>query len=97
MSNTALNDLLWFEPEWCYQLVGLRTESEIREELEAARTELEDLETEFRDECEDLRKRFFLPSDADKACVELWAEEYEADANEIKARINDLEDELESI
>ena len=34
ISKTGLNDILWFEPDWCYEMCGMRTESEIREELE---------------------------------------------------------------
>lgn len=26
ITQTQLNDLLWFEPEWCYQLVGLNSD-----------------------------------------------------------------------
>lgn len=96
MSETELNDLLWFEPEWCLQLVGIRTESEIREELEAAKIELEDIETAYEDACEDLREEYADISEAEHACIDMWADEYEADANEIQARINDLEEELEN-
>lgn len=32
MSDGELNDLLWFEPEWCYELVGLEEEEEEEEE-----------------------------------------------------------------
>lgn len=34
MDETQLNDLLRFEPEWCFEAVGIRTESEIKSELE---------------------------------------------------------------
>lgn len=25
MTDTQLNDILWFEPEWCYEMCGIRT------------------------------------------------------------------------
>lgn len=108
MSKTELNDILWFESDWCYQLVGLRTETEIREEIEAAREELENLETEFENEIEnrvdcinsdrETRDESELTQEEiEEMRSEVWAIDFEADANEIKARINDLEEELENI
>lgn len=108
MSKTDLNDLLWFEHEWCYQLVGLRMESEIKEEIEAAQEELEDLKQEFEDEIEkrvdcinsdrETRDESELTQEEiEEMRSEVWAIDFEADANEIKARINDLEEELENI
>lgn len=49
LSETALNDILWFEPDWCYEMCGIRSESEIREELKEAKEELENLRSEFED------------------------------------------------
>lgn len=34
VEETELNDLLWFEPNTVYELVGLQTESEIRDDIE---------------------------------------------------------------
>ena len=90
MTDTELNDLLWFEPEWCYEMCGIRSESVIREEIAEAEEELEELEESFRDECENLE----LETDERDA---LWINDYEDDANEIKDRIAELKDELENI
>ena len=32
LTDTALNDLLWFDPEWCLELVGLSEEEEEEED-----------------------------------------------------------------
>lgn len=34
INMTGLNDLLWFEPEFCYSLVGLKYDSESGEILD---------------------------------------------------------------
>lgn len=34
VNMTGLNDLLWFEPEFCYNLVGLKYDSESGEILD---------------------------------------------------------------
>lgn len=47
IGETELNDLLWFEPEWIYEMLGMRTLDEINEELQEAREELESIESEF--------------------------------------------------
>ena len=53
MDETQLNDLLRFEPEWCFEAVGIRTESEIKSELEEAEEELESMMNDYRDEIDD--------------------------------------------
>lgn len=42
MTETELNDLLWFEPETVYEWLGIRSEKQIQEEIEEAEAELED-------------------------------------------------------
>ena len=42
---TELNDLLWFEPNTVYELVGLQTESEIRDDIEYINERVEDEES----------------------------------------------------
>lgn len=40
IEETELNDLLWFEPDTVYEMVGLRTESNISEEIEETESEI---------------------------------------------------------
>lgn len=45
VEETELNDLLWFEPNTVYELVGLQTESEIRDDIEYINERVEDEES----------------------------------------------------
>lgn len=49
VEETELNDLLWFEPDAVYELVGLPTESEIREDIEYINERIEDEESAIND------------------------------------------------
>ena len=89
MTDTELNDLLWFEPDTVYEWCDMRSESAIREELEEAKEELEELMQNFKDECESL--------DDDDDFAEYWNINYADDAEELKGKIAELEDELENI
>ena len=96
LSETGLNDILWFEPDWCYEMCGMRCESEIREELEEAREELESLKEEFEEECEGLRVEYDL-EDIENAIDDLWRGVYADEAKELEEKIAELEEELENI
>lgn len=91
LTETGLNDILWFESNWVYEMCGIRSESEIREELEEAREELEELMENFRDEAENLE----LELDDERQA--LWENDYESEAEDIKERIAELMEELENI
>ncbi len=45
VEETELNDLLWFEPDTVYEIVGLETESEIKDEIEYINERIEDEES----------------------------------------------------
>lgn len=45
VEETELNDLLWFEPDTVYEMVGLKTESEIKDEIEYINERIEDEES----------------------------------------------------
>jgi hypothetical protein len=49
VEETELNDLLRFEPDTVYELVGLPTESEIREDIEYINERIEDEESAIND------------------------------------------------
>lgn len=102
MTDTELNDLLWFDSESVYEWLDIRSESVIREELEEAKEELDDLNEELND----------IISDYDDECIgivdwerkELWEETYKDDHDnlknqiaELKEKITELEEELENI
>ena len=52
MTETQLNDLLWFDSESVYEWLGIRSEEQIKKEIKEAEDELddEDLTTEERAE-----------------------------------------------
>lgn len=108
LSETGLNDILWFESEWCYQMVGLRTETEIREEIEEKEARIEELKEEFEEESEsyiDFTNEQRQENGEDELTeeeikafkVEKWYQEYGCKILELESEINNLKEELESI
>ena len=53
MTETELNDLLWFDSESVYEWLGMRSETQIRAEIEDAESELEDLQNDLTDDLYD--------------------------------------------
>lgn len=90
LDETQLNDLLWFDSDWCFEICGIRTEAEIREELEEAQEELEELMQNYANDCDDEDL-----TDEEKA--EIWADNYADDAAELKEKIEELKEELDNI
>ena len=88
MTETDLNDLLWFEPETVYEWLGIRSEGQIEKEIEEAESELEeklnDLEFDLDDDLTEEERKDIIES-------------YQQEINEIKERIADLKEELEEI
>lgn len=83
MTETELNDLLRFEADTVYEWLGMRSETQIREEIKKAESELEDLQNDLADNLDD---------------EELTAEErvdiidsYQPDIDELKAKITELD------
>ena len=88
MTETELNDLLWFEPETVYEWLGIRSEGQIEKEIEEAEEELEeklsDLEFDLDDDLTEEERKDIIES-------------YQPEIDEIKERIADLKEELEEI
>ena len=88
MTETELNDLLWFEPETVYEWLGIRSEGQIEKEIEEAEAELEeklsDLEFDLDDDLTEEERKDIIES-------------YQPEIDEIKKRIADLKEELEEI
>ena len=107
MSETELNDLLWFEEDTVYEWVGIRTESEIRSELEDVQEQLEELKEEFEDavvdEVEEINSNREIAGmneldeeELEKLRSKVW-EDYAEDVAELEEKISELEEELENI
>ena len=88
MTETELNDLLWFDSESVYEWLGIRSEAQIEKEIEEAGEELEeklsDLEFDLDDDLTEEERKDIIES-------------YQPEIDEIKERIADLKEELEEI
>ena len=88
MTETELNDLLWFDSESVYEWIGIRSEEQIEKEIEEAEAELEeklsDLEFDLDDDLTEEERKDIIES-------------YQPEIDEIKERIADLKEELEKI
>ena len=88
MTETELNDLLWFDSESVYEWLGIRSEEQIKKEIEEAEEELEeklsDLEFDLDDDLTEEERKDIIES-------------YQPEIDEIKERIADLKEELEEI
>ena len=107
LSETSLNDILWFEPDWCFEMCGMRCESEIREELEEAREELEGLKQEYEDAVseyiDEMNARYEVAgmnelddTEIDTIRQRMW-DTFADDAKELEEKIAELKEELENI
>lgn len=86
MTETQLNDLLWFDSESVYEWLGIRSEEQIEKEIKEAEEELAEAQSNLEDDLDD-----------DELTTEERAEiieSYQPDIDEIKERIADLKEEL---
>lgn len=112
LSETQLNDLLWFDPNWCYEVCGMRSESDIRVELAEVEYELANLKDDFEEAfhemmTEELAATELIEIDFDEIIEgmddlnamreNLWNSEYKDDAEELEEKIRELKEELENI
>ena len=88
MTETELNDLLWFDSESVYEWLGIRSEEQIKKEIEEAEAELEDKISDLE---------FDLDDDLTEEERKDIIESYQPEIDEIKERIADLKEELEEI
>ena len=89
MTETELNDLLWFDSESVYEWRGIRSEEQIAKEIKEAEEELAEVQSNLEDDLDD-----------DELTTEERAEiieSYQPDIDEIKERIADLKEELSEL
>lgn len=105
MTEGGLNDLLWFEPEWVYEVCGIRTEEKIRAELEEKQDELEELKENYEEEVEEQIDEInssrelagmneLDEEEIESLKTEIWSNNYKSDADDLEEEISDLEEEL---
>lgn len=88
MTETSLNDLLWFEADEVYSWLGLRTETEIQGEIDEAEEELESLQNDFKSDTVDMDEY---------EAAEVYESDYKDDIEELKDRIDELRSELDEL
>ena len=88
MTETELNDLLWFDSESVYEWLGIRSEEQIEKEIKEAEEELAEVQSNLEDDLDD-----DLTEEERKDIIE----SYQPEIDEIKERIADLKEELEEI
>lgn len=89
MTETELNDLLWFDSESVYEWLGIRSEEQIEKEIKEAEEELAEVQSNLEDDLDD-----------DELTTEERAEiieSYQPDIDEIKERIANLKEELSEL
>ena len=89
MTETELNDLLWFDSESVYEWLDIRSEEQIKKEIKEAEEELAEVQSNLEDDLDD-----------DELTTEERAEiieSYQPDIDEIKERIVDLKEELSEL
>lgn len=89
MTETELNDLLWFDSESVYEWLGIRSEKQIEKEIKEAEEELAEVQSNLEDDLDDDE----LTTEERTEIIE----GYQPDIDEIKERIADLKEELENI
>ncbi len=89
MTETELNDLLWFDSESVYEWLGMRSETQIRTEIKDAESELEDLQNDLVDDLDDEEL-------TTEERVEI-IENYQPDIDELKKKIAELKEELDEL
>ena len=102
MTETQLNDLLWFEPDYIYDLLDIRSENQIKEELSDAREEYSEIKSEIEDLISDYKNDCEGKTDSEKS--DIWKSDYlntynelKVQKTEVKIRISELIEELENI
>ena len=89
MTETELNDLLWFDSESVYEWLGIRSEEQIKKEIKEAEDELAEVQSNLEDDLDDGE----LTTEERAEIIE----SYQPDIDEIKERISDLKEELREL
>lgn len=88
MTETQLNDLLWFDPDSVFEWLGLPTETMLRERIEEKEYEIEDLQSDMEYDLDE--------AETPEEIADIKAD-YDNQINELLEEIKDLEKELEAI
>lgn len=95
IEETELNDLLWFEPDTVYEMVGLKTESDIKEEIEETESEIGYI-TEYLDTLEEDIQEYEQGSEEWQDATSNLAG-YRLDLEDLYDRLEELRKEFEDL
>lgn len=95
IEETELNDLLWFEPDTVYEMVGLKTESDIEEEIEETESEIGYI-TEYIDTLEEDIQEYELGSEEWQDAMSNLAG-YKLDLEDLYDRLEELRKEFKDL
>lgn len=93
MTDTELNDLLWFEPETIAEWLNLRTQQDIDDEIAEVEAAIESLMDDYRNACENATEDEEDEETIESIKSEIWAVDYEDDYNDLKERLDELNEE----
>lgn len=86
IDETKLNDILWFDADWCYESVGLKTESDYEQEID-------DLEYYIQNEKDEMEEE--LEDEEDEEERQRIIEEHTAAIEDYEEQLEDLREEFE--
>lgn len=108
MTDTELNDLLWFEPDTIYEWLGIPTEKQIRTEIEEIKEKIDELLQSYEDDISEKIDEInsnreiegmneLCKKEIESLKTEVWHIDYKYDIDGLEERISELEEELENI
>lgn len=95
ISDVGLNDLLRYDADYCYDLVGLRSESAIREEIEeaederdTAQSDIDMMMTDYNEEAETM---------TEEEARDLWESTYAEDIDDLRSAVDELNEKIDEL
>jgi gas vesicle protein len=85
ISETTINDLFWFDFETICEWLGIKTEYEIKDEIEEKQAEIDSLMDDYKSDIEDMEE---------SEIKDYFAEYYKDDIDILKDEIEELKEEL---
>lgn len=94
LEETQLNDILWFEEDWCYETVGLKTYTELTEEIDSVKERMEEIMEDYNHEIEMYEEEDGSLLDSDKE--EIWNVSYKEEYEALQEELRELKGEEET-
>lgn len=94
LEETQLNDILWFEEDWCYETVGLKTYTELTEEIDSVKERMEEIMEEYNNDINEYEELEGGLTDSDKE--EIWNVSYKEEYEDLARQLEELKEEEET-